>query len=71
MCGQSWYANEDICRKREFTTTQKFIDTQRKIARRTKANPEIGYFTYEMLCKIRRVGRGTCGEKPDKKIRKK
>ena len=47
----------------------KFIKTQRKIARRSAKNPDIGYFTYDMLCKMRKIYKSVSGENPDKAVR--
>ena len=63
-----WYANEQICRKQEFTTVHKFIKTQRKIARRSGQNPDIGYFTYDALCNMGRIYRGIRGANPDRGV---
>ena len=68
MTKSIWYANEQICRKQEFTTTHKFINTQRKIARRSKQNPDIGYFTYAVLCKMRKIYKSVSGENPDRRV---
>ena len=47
-----WYADEPICSKREFSTTEKFIKVQRRIAKKTKRNTDAGFFTKDMLNSI-------------------
>jgi len=61
-----WYANEPICSAQPKTGTPNWIKQQRKIARQTKQNPEIGFFTLEMLKRNCVVGKGMKGINGDK-----
>jgi len=56
-----WYPDEEICRLR---TVPDWVRIQKKISKRTKDNNT--YYTYEMLNRNCRVGRGMLGLNPDK-----
>ena len=58
-CGL-WYPDEEICRKKGID----WIKKQKKIAR--VGTSEDRYFTFGMLNKIQRIGRGIRGEDPNK-----
>ena len=64
--GEIFYANEDICSKRGIQAEHKLLRTQKKLAKYTKRNPNIGYFDVQMLNKIRRVTPKTVGCDPDR-----
>jgi len=49
----AWYADEPICTSLKFR--QPWVRVQRRIARRTKCNVAVGYFTAKMLESITRV----------------
>jgi len=68
--GECWYACEEICGKHGMRGLHKFIKTQKKLAKYTKQNPDIGYFDVQMLNKIRRVTPKTVGCDPDRPGRK-
>lgn len=59
-----WYPDEEVCRSRKFSGLS-WLKTQKKIAK-LKLNPDIGYFTVDMLELIDRVSRGIKGAHPDK-----
>jgi len=56
-----WYPDEDICRLK---TSPNWKKIQKKIAKKTKDKNT--YYTYEMLNRNCRVGRGMVGLNPDK-----
>lgn len=63
--GEIFFADEEICGKHGMTKLFPWIKTQRKLAKKSEQNHEIGYFTVESLTKIRKVSRGTAGMNPD------
>jgi hypothetical protein len=60
-----WFTDEPICGKHGMAEPFPWIKTQRKLARKSEQNHEIGYFTVETLAKIRKVGPNTPGCDPD------
>lgn len=56
-----WYPDEEICKLR---TVPNWVRIQRKIAKKTKDKNT--YYTYEMLNRNCRIGRGMVGLNPDK-----
>ncbi len=68
--GEIFFADEPICSKHGMVKLFPWIKTQRKLAKKSEQNHEIGYFTLEMLTKIRKVSRGTAGMNPDTPGRK-
>ncbi len=58
-----WYADEPICPSIKFR--QPWVRVQRRIARRTKCNLDVGYFTAKMLGSIKSVSPGIKGISPD------
>lgn len=61
--GYCWYADEEICRSREFSGLA-WIRNQKKIAKRTKDNNK--YFNFEMLNRNCRITKGIIGLDPEK-----
>jgi len=57
----AWYPDENICRLK---TVPNWVKIQKKIAKKTK--DENTYYTYEMLNRNCRVGKGMTGINPDK-----
>ena len=58
-----FYPDEPICTSRKFR--QPWVRTQRRIARRTKCNVDLGYFTAEMLGSITAVTSAIKGINPE------
>jgi hypothetical protein len=58
-----WQAGEELCSRRDFQALQ-WMAALRKLARRRK-NPPDGYFTVEMLGRLRSVRGGTAGIDPE------
>lgn len=56
-----WYPDEEICRLK---TVPNWVKIQRKISKRTKDNNK--YYTYKMLNRNCKVGKGMTGLNPDK-----
>lgn len=73
MSEMIWYPDEDICSlKDENNNIPIFIKQQRKIAKRSKKNNNIGYFTFKMLnvnCVIGCGIKGIDGDKKDDDIK--
>lgn len=64
--GECWYANEAVCRKRGIQAEHKVLKVQKKLAKYTKQNGDIGYFDMPMLSKMRRITHKTVGCDPDR-----
>jgi ribosomal protein L39E len=64
--GEIWFCDESICHKRGIQAEHKVLKVQKKLAKYTKQNGDIGYFDMAMLGKMRRITHKTVGCDPDR-----
>lgn len=61
-----WYPDEDICNLKIDGITPDWIKMQKKVAKATRQNPEVGFFTLKMLQRNCVVGSNMQGLNSDK-----